>query len=122
MRDFNGFPREEPSSAGLSNRPTAIHGVSEQRRLVEDSRASVMKGAPSEQRESDFWSSAPRYSRTSGYPEIALSLPPRPTPSLLRRVLTKMLFVLLFSAVLVLLAYEASVVFGFSWAALYRGE
>lgn len=106
---------------------------------MENSRSHVMRGAPASNtvagnmqrdaepaergaRESDFWTSVPRYSSISAYPEIALSLPPAPEPSLLRRALAKLLFAALFSAVLALLAYEASVVFGFSWAALLRGE
>ncbi len=92
MRDFEDFPPEE-----------AAH---------------VMRGGP----ESDFWTSGPRYSRTSARPESALSLPPGAQPSLLRGVLTKLLFVTLFSAALALLAYEASIVVGFSWPALLRGK
>jgi hypothetical protein len=138
MRTFEDFPLEEAGSASLSDRPTAIHSAPEQLRLVEDSCAHVMRGAlasnsvagmrpsatpalESGSRESDFWSSGPRYSRTSAYPEIALSLPPSPKPSLVRRVFAKLLFVALFSAALALLAYEASIVFGFSWAQLLNG-
>jgi hypothetical protein len=122
MRDFDGFPLQEASSARSSDRPTAILSASEQRRLVADTRTHVVKSAPpAEPRESDFWNSGPRYSTTSAYPELALSVPPRPRPSLRRRVLTKLLFTVLFSAVLLLLAYEASIVFRFSWVELYRG-
>ncbi|HEY6557753.1 MAG TPA: hypothetical protein VI072_10785 [Polyangiaceae bacterium] len=90
--------------------------------IVAGDRQTEARTAERPSRESDFWTSGPRYSRTSALPEIALSLPPGPKPSLLRRVLTKLLFVTLFSAALALLAYEASIVFGFSWPALLQVE
>jgi hypothetical protein len=37
-------------------------------------------------------------------------------------VLVKLLFLTLFSGAVALLAYEASIVFGFSWTDSYRGE
>jgi hypothetical protein len=67
--------------------------------------------------EDEFWESAPRYSTTSLRPlSLAPSPQARPEPTRARRLAVKVLFVALFSGVLALLAYEASVVTGVTFA------
>lgn len=64
--------------------------------------------------ENEFWETPPRYSDVGAAPMLALSIAPRSEPSRLRRVMAKLLFVTAFSAVLALLIYEVSIVFGIS--------
>jgi hypothetical protein len=106
---------DEAGSGILGDRPTPIFTTPERLRQFDDARTGEAEDAEGV-RESQFWNSPPRYSTTSVQPVAMLSLAPRHRPSRLRRFAAALLFLALFSAVLALLAYEVSVVFGISWS------
>jgi hypothetical protein len=143
MVDFDQFPSEEAVTrvGGNGDRPTPLFQAPPGLRYFDDvasvppareelselasqpslSAVSMEPSAAEElvkevEGESEFFDSAPRYSMTSMRPmSLAPALRASPTPSRLRRYAVKFLFVALFSGVLTLLTYEASVVFGVSF-------
>jgi hypothetical protein len=142
MMDFDQFPSEEAVTrvGGNGDRPTPVFHAPPGLRYFDDVASvppspaagnqlasqpslSTVSMLPSEaeelvkevEGESEFFDSAPRYSMTSMRPmSLAPALVAAPAPSRLRRYSVKFLFLVLFSGVLALLGYEASVVFGVS--------
>jgi hypothetical protein len=142
MVDFDQFPPEEAvtRAGGNGDRPTPVFHAPAGLRYFDEmvsappapaetsdlasqptlSAVSMQPSAAEElvkevEGESEFFDSAPRYSMTSMRPmSLAPALVAPPAPSRLRRHSVKFLFVALFSGVLGLLTYEASVVFGVS--------
>jgi hypothetical protein len=138
MGDYDLFPPEEAVTRAGGDRPTPIFHPPSQLRYFDDlmsvppapvdvepttsqphlTAVSMEPQAAEElvhrvEAEDEFWESAPRYSTTSLRPlSLAPSPQARPEPSRMRRLAVKVLFAALFSGVLALLVYEASVVTG----------
>ena len=132
------FPSEEAVTRAGGDRPTPIFHPPSQLRYFDDVMsvppapvdvrptssqpyltAVSMEPAAAEElvnqlaAEDEFWESAPRYSTTSVRPmSLAPAAEACPEPSPARRLAVKFVFLGLFSGVLALLTYEASVVTG----------
>lgn len=147
MGDYEMFPSEEAVTRASGDRPTPIFHAPSQLRYFDD----VMSVPPAREdaattssqphltavsmepnaaqellnevgAENEFWDSAPRYSMTSVRPmSLAPAAPTRAQPSRVRRLTVKLLFAGLFSAVLVLLTYEASVLTGVTFGDVSAG-
>ena len=87
-------------------------------RLSSDHKPYVSKGAnlsgAEETVEKQFWDRPPAYSVPPAWSEPAP--PPRPKPSVVRSVGSKLLFGILFSGAIALLGYEVAHYFGVTWA------
>lgn len=142
MGDYDMFPSEEAVTRAGGDRPTPIFHAPSQLRYFDDltseppapvaadptasqpqlTAVSMEPHAAEELvnevgAEDEFWQSQPRYSTTSLRPmSLSPAAQPRPEPSRGRRLGVKLLFVGLFSGVLALLTYEASVVTGVTFA------
>jgi hypothetical protein len=146
MGDYEMFPSEEAVTRAGGDRPTPIFHAPSQLRYFDDVMSeppAPVEAVPTTSQpyltavsmephaaerlvnqvgaEDEFWESAPRYSTTSLRPMSLAPAPRAPEPSPARRLAVKFLFAALFSGVLALLAYEASVVTGVTFADV-RGE